>query len=206
MEATLNLETRDGAGKGVARKLRQAGRVPGIVYGGDEDPIMVSMDHNTAVRVFQGISTDNTVLDLTIEGVGSTQALAREIQVHPHRTELIHVDFVRVQKGVKIEVQIPVHLVGTPDGVRTEGGVLEHIVHDMAVRCIPSKIPASIEVDITPLGVGDILRAGEIELPEGVELLLDAARTICTVSASRASKSAEAEEGEEEAAEGDAEA
>lgn len=202
MEATLKLETRDGAGKGVARKLRRAGRVPGIVYGGNQDPILVSMDHNTAVLVFQGISTDNTILDLDIEGVGHAQALARDIQVHPHRTEVVHVDFVRVQKGVLLEVQIPVHLEGTPEGVRTEGGVLEHVVHEISVRCIPSNIPASLDVDVTHLGIGDIIRAGEIALPEGVELLLDEARTICHVSAPRVVESEGDEDGEEP--EGDA--
>ncbi len=194
MEATLKLETRDTAGKGVARKLRQNGRVPGIVYGAGEEPLMVSMEAHGAVRLFQEISADNTILDLVIDGKKGVRALAREIQVHPYKTQLIHVDFVRIQVGVAIEVHVPVHLIGTPEGVRTEGGLLEQPIHDVVVRCIPRLIPGDLSVDVTHLTIGDVLRAGEIDLPEGVELITDEKRTVCIVSAPRVVEEAEDEE------------
>ena len=185
METKLSLERREGAGKGVARKLRQAGRVPGVVYGGGEETVMVSLEAQAALHLFQSISVENTVIDLEIGGGAPEQALVREIQTHPYRTELIHVDFIRIQRGVTIEVQIPLHLIGTPEGVRAEGGILEHIVHDIPVKCIPSKIPEFIEVEVLDLAIGDGLRGKDLIMPEGVESLLDPERTVCQVSAPR---------------------
>ena len=105
--------------------------------------------------------------------------------MHPYRTELLHVDFIRIRRGVPIEVQVPIHLEGLPDGVRNEGGILDQVAHDIAVKCIPSLIPEAIEIDVTGLGVGDVLRAGDIEMPEGVENLVDPERMICGVGAAR---------------------
>ena len=199
MEAKLNLEPREEAGKGVARKLRRAGRVPGVVYGGDGDAVMVSMESREAMNLFHHISVENTILELDLGGSSTTQALVREIQTHPHRSELIHVDFMRIKAGVAIEVSVPLHLVGTPEGVRNEGGLLDQIFHDVPVKCVPSKIPEVIEVDVSHLEIGDALRAKDLPMPADVENLLDPERTICLVSAPRAAEGTE----EEEAAEGE---
>ena len=193
MEAKLNLEPRDGAGKGVARKLRQAGRVPGVVYGGEGDAVMVSMESREAINLFHHISVENTILELDMGSGDTTQALVREIQTHPHRTELIHVDFMRITAGVAIEVSVPLHLTGIPDGVRNEGGLLDQIFHDIPVKCVPSKIPEVIEVDVSHLVIGDALRAKELPMPPDVENLLDPERTICLVSAPRAVEEEEVE-------------
>lgn len=186
MEAKLNLLRRGESGKGVARKLRRAGRVPGVIYGGGDEPVMVSMEARETLQLFQSIPVDNTILNLSLDGEASRErALVREVQVHPYRTELLHVDFIRVRRGVPIEVHVPVHLMGLPDGVRNEGGVLEHVAHDITVKCIPSLIPEAIEVDVTGLGIGDVLRAGDLAMPEGVENLVDPERMICGVAAAR---------------------
>ena len=194
----INLETRDTSGKGVARKLRRAGRVPGVIYGGGGDPVLVSMDARETFNLFQSIPVDNTILRLHVGDRESERALVREVQVHPYRAELLHVDFIRIRRGVPIEVQIPLHFTGLPEGVRTEGGTLEQVIHDIAVKCVPSRIPEAIEVDVTRLGIGDVVRAGEIDMPEGVENLMDPGRTICSVAAPRAI----VEEEEDEAVEG----
>jgi len=186
MEAKLNLQPRHESGKGVARKLRRAGRVPGVVYGGEDDTVMVSMEAHEALNLFQAISVENTILELNMGQGSPVQALVREIQAHPHRTELVHVDFLRIQAGVAIEVSVPLHLVGTPEGVRNEGGTLDHIIHDVPVKCLPSQIPEVIELAVGHLEIGDAIRARELELPEGVENLLDPDQTICAVSAPRA--------------------
>ena len=170
METSLNLRTRHDSGKGIARKLRRAGRVPGVIYGGGEKPVPVSMEAHEALRLFQSISVENTILDLMVDEHEAERALVREVQAHPYRTELLHVDFLRVRRGVAIEVNIPVHVIGVPVGVR-EGGILEHVVHDITVKCIPSKIPAAIEVEVTQLDTGDVLRAGDLEMPEGVKIV-----------------------------------
>ena len=186
MEAKLNLLRRGESGKGVARKLRRAGRVPGVIYGGGGEPVMVSMEARETLQLFQSIPVDNTILNLSLDGEASPeQALVREVQVHPYRTELLHVDFIRVRRGVPIEVHVPVHLMGLPDGVRNEGGILEQVAHDIIVKCVPSLIPEGIEVDVTQLGIGDVLRAGDVVMPEGVENLVDPERMICGVSAAR---------------------
>lgn len=186
MEAKLNLLRRGESGKGAARKLRRAGRVPGVIYGGGNEPVMVSMEARETLQLFQSIPVDNTILNLSLDGEASReQALVREVQVHPYRTELLHVDFIRVQRGVPIEVHVPVHLKGQPDGVRNEGGILEQVAHDIIVKCVPSLIPEAIEVDVTGLGIGDVLRAGDVVMPEGVENLVDPERMVCGVSAAR---------------------
>lgn len=180
---TLHVKQRNESGKGVARKLRRSGRVPGVIYGGGDDPVLVSMEAQGALRLFEAISVENTILDLRLDDKDGERALVREIQLHPHRPQLLHVDFIRVKRGVPIEVQVPIHLTGVPDGVRNEGGLLDHVLHDLQVKCLPSKIPEVIEVDVTALMIGDVLRAGDIEVPEEVEVLVDPAMTVCGVAA-----------------------
>lgn len=196
MEATLNLELRNAAGKGAARKLRRAGRVPAIVYGGNDAPVMVSVEAQEARRVFEAISVENTILHLSLGG-DTERALVREVQTHPFRPDILHVDFLRIRRGVPIEVQVPVHLMGVAAGVRNDGGRMDQVSHDVPVKCVPSKIPEAIEVDVTSFAVGDVLRAGDLEMPDGVENLADPGLVICGVAAPTISV-----EEEEEAAEG----
>ena len=196
METTLNLQLRSDAGKGAARKLRRAGRVPAIVYGGNEAPVMVSVEAQEARRVFEAISVENTILHLALDNA-KERVLVREVQTHPFRPEILHVDFLRIRRGVPIEVQVPVHLVGVAAGVRNDGGRLDQVSHDVSVKCVPSKIPEKIEVDVTSFAVGDVLRAGELEMPDGVENLADPGLVICGVAAPTVSV-----EEEEEAIEG----
>ena len=198
MEATLNLATRHDSGKGVARKLRRAGRVPGVVYGGGEETVLVSMETREALLLFQSISVENTILNLMLEDREAGRALVREVQVHPYRTELLHVDFLRVQRGVAIEVHVPVHMAGVPAGAR-DGGVLEHILHDITVKCVPSRIPEAIEVDVSHMEAGDVLRVSDLEMPEGVESLTDPEQAVCAVSIPRAPELDEDEDEGEEA-------
>lgn len=195
MDTTLSLSTRSETGKGVARKLRRSGRVPGVIYGGGESPVLVSMAAREALSLFQSISVENTILQLSVDDREAERALVREVQVHPYRTELLHVDFLRVQRGVAIEVHVPVHLTGVPEGVKL-GGVLEQVLHDIVVKCIPSKIPPSIELDVTELGAGEVVRAGDLEVPEDVAILSDLDLTVCAVVAARVEEEEEEEEEE----------
>ena len=207
--ATLSAEPRQDTGKGVARKLRAAGRVPAVVYGQDADPQLLSVDAHEADVLFTRISVDNTIVSLKIGGKKGVDTLVREVQVHPYRRQLLHVDFYTIQKGVALDVDVPVRLDGVPEGVRLEGGTLEHIVHDLSVRCVPSKIPSEIVVDVSGLQIGDSIHVSEITLDEGVELITDPARTVCTVAQPRVEEEPveeELEEGEEpegEVAEGE---
>jgi large subunit ribosomal protein L25 len=176
LKAQLRAET----GKEAARKLRAAGRIPAIVYGKDMDPRGLSLDLQETEYLFQRISVENTILD--IDGDDEpTRALIREIQAYPDKPGLLHVDFLRIQKGVAVEVEIPVSLEGVPVGVRESGGVLEQVINEVRVKCIPSKIPDMISLDVTGLAVGDSFHVSDLDLDEDVELLVDLERTICSV-------------------------
>ncbi len=202
-KTTLKAARRDDTGKGDSRKLRMTGRVPAVLYGKDMDVMHLSVNAHDALRLFQTISVENTLVDLDVEGVGDTfSTLVREIQTHPYKPDLVHIDFLRVQEGVAIEVEIPVHLVGTPIGVKQHGGVLEQIIHDLTVRCVPSSIPEAIEVDVSELDVDESLRVADLVVGEGVEVTVPAERTVCLVAVPRivaepTEEAAEAAEGAE---------
>jgi large subunit ribosomal protein L25 len=195
---SLTASKREASGKGAARKLRRDGRVPAVLYGKDMDAVAISLDAMEVEHLFQVISTENTIVELRIEGEKDAhQTLVREIQSHPHRYELVHIDFLRIQKDVAVDVDVPVELMGTPFGVKQHGGVLEQIIHELPVRCLPSLIPEIIEVDVSALDIEDSLHLSDLTLPEGVEATIDLDRTLCLVSAPRAviEDEAEGEEG-----------
>jgi large subunit ribosomal protein L25 len=202
MHATLKAEKRAGTGKGAARKLRASGLVPAVLYGRGDEAIAISVDAHEARLLFQSISIENTLVDLTLDGK-PIQTLVREVQVHASRPDLIHVDFYRVQKGVLLDVEIPVHLVGTPVGVKMHGGVVQQIVHELPVRTLPTLIPDSFEVDVSALDVGDSIHVSDLALPEGVEVQLEPDQTVCSVVVPRGLVSEEAEEAEAALAEGE---
>jgi large subunit ribosomal protein L25 len=199
LKATYRTDT----GKEFARKLRADGRIPAVLYGKDMEAKSLSLDLKETDYLFQRIAVENTILDLLIEGEKEpVQTLIREIQSHPHKPGLLHVDFLRIQKGVAVEVEIPVNLEGVPAGVRESGGVLEQMVNEIRVKCIPSMIPEVVNIDVSRLGVGDSIHVYDIDLGEGVEILVDSDRTICNVAIPRVvAAEEEPEEGEEEMAE-----
>jgi large subunit ribosomal protein L25 len=182
-KATLNAKKRDSSGKGVARTLRRAGRVPAVLYGRELEAIHLSVDAHEAERLFHSISVDNTIVDLAVEGEKKPYlTLVREIQTHPWRPQLLHVDFLRIQEGVAVDLEVPIKLTGVPAGVRLGGGVLEQMIHDLPIRCEPSKIPESIELDVSNMEVNASLRVADLVLPEGVEVRVPGDRTVCSVA------------------------
>jgi large subunit ribosomal protein L25 len=198
-QVTIKAEKRSDSGKGSARKLRAAGRVPGVVYGRDADTVAVSLDAKDAEHLFRSISVENTIVELDVKGIkGSFPTLVKEIQVHPFKADLLHVDFFRVQEGVKVEVEIPVNLNGVPEGVKNSGGILQQVVHDLPVSVLPSKIPETLEVDVSGLALGDVLHVYDLDLDEDLEVLIDPDRTIASVVAPKVVAAAEDEEGLEE--------
>jgi large subunit ribosomal protein L25 len=216
MNATLKAEMRHDTGKGAARKLRATGRIPAVVYGQGDDATHLTLDTSEARYLFERISVENTIVNLEVEGEAAPlPTLIREIQVHPFRPDLIHVDFYKVEEGVKVEVNIPLHLEGIPAGVKNDGGTIQQIVYELPMKVIPSKIPDQITVDVTSLEIGDSLHVYDLELEEGLEAELDADRTIATVIMPKGIAEDEGEEleeaaepeliGEDEAPEGTAE-
>ena len=182
VKSGLAAKRRSETGKGAARRIRAAGQIPAVLYGKDQDPIALTVDAQETGHLFHSISVENTIVNVKIEDEAEElETLVREIQMHPFRPDIVHVDFYRIQRGVAIEVDVPVNYMGTPEGVK-HGGVLEAILHELRVKCVPSKIPEIIEVDVSGLEVGDSIHASEIEVEEDVELLTDPIRTLCLVA------------------------
>lgn len=193
----LKAMPRTETGKESARKLRAEGRIPAVLYGKDMEPIGLSLDVQETEYLFHRISVENTIVDLLVEGHKEPfQTLVRDIQTQPHRTGLVHVDFLRIQKGVAVELDIPVALEGVPVGVKESGGVLEQVINELRVKCVPSKIPEVVKIDVSGLQVGDSLHVSDIDLGEGVEILVDPERTLCNVAIPKVVV-VEPEEGEE---------
>ena len=197
MTITLKAQKREGTGKGVARKLRQEGRVPAVLYGRELGTMHLSLDTHEVENLFHSISTENTIVGLKVEGVGELfQTLVREIQSHPFKSSLIHVDFLRIQAGVAVDVEVPLRLIGDPIGVKNSGGVLEQVLNELPVKCIPSKIPEFIEVDVSELDINDSLHVYDLELEEGINITVDEERTICAVAIPKVVEEAVVEEDE----------
>lgn len=193
--ATIKAEKRTASGKGMARKLRATGRTPAVVYGQGEEALHLSVDTLETTNLFNHISVENTIVELVVEGEKEAiQTLVREVQVHPFRPDLLHVDFYKIQTGVELEVQIPLHLHGTAPGVKLQGGVLQQLEHDLPVRTVPSLIPDELTLDVSGLEIGDQLTAADLELPEGVTLLLDDDKTLVVVQAPRLEEEEEEDE------------
>ncbi len=201
--ATLGAELRSDRGKGVARKLRAAGRVPGVIYGHGREAQSLSLNARDLDKLLSHIAAGSTVIELTL-GKATTKTLIREIQRHPFKKQILHVDFMELVAGEKVIVDIPLVFVGIPEGVRLSGALLEQIVHSIEVNVDPSNIPNHIDVDVTHLAMGHSLHVRDLKLPEGLEVLTDEDATICAVIAPRAVVEEKAE-GEAEPAEGEPE-
>ena len=183
--ASLSAEVRSDRGKGVARKLRAAGRVPGVVYGHGREPQSLSLVARDLDKLLSHIAAGSTVIELTL-GRATTKTLIREIQRHPFKKQILHIDFMELVAGEKVIVDIPLVFVGIPEGVRLSGALLEQIVHSIEVNVDPSNIPNHLDVDVTNLAMGHSLHVRDIPRPEGLEVLTDEDTTICAVIAPRA--------------------
>lgn len=183
-QVTLQAGKRDEVGSRPARRLRRTGLVPAVVYGTDLAPLRVTVagrDLNTAFRTEAGL---NALFNLELDGE-SVLTVAREIQRHPVRGDITHLDFVKVSLDVAIQADVGIDLIGTPVGVREEEGVVEQISMTIAVRALPTEIPSSFELDIDLLNIGDTLKVSDLPAIEGVEILDDGERPIVTILAPR---------------------
>lgn len=182
----LTVNRRNKTGKGVARKLRAQGRLPGICYGTSIEPITVDLDGRAFRASLDPAKRQNTVIDLTIEDGGNPfktiSVMVKDYQIHPIRREITHVDFVAVDLTQDVTVEVPLVFTGKAKGL-TEGGTLHVVRHELLIRCKPSAIPSQIEVDITEMDMGSVLHVSDLELPEGVTAGVSAQLTIITMAA-----------------------
>lgn len=197
--ATLAVEMREGRGKGDARKLRAAGRIPANIYGHGIDSIAVAADAHEFDALTSRIS-GNTLVELQLEGK-SRQVLIREIQRHPYKPQVLHVDFFAIRADETIRVSVPVHTVGTATGVKNSGGVLQQALHEVEIECLPSEIPEAFEIDVTALEIGDSLHVSDLDTM-GFETAEAPERTIVTVQPPRLLEEETEEEEELEGLEG----
>ena len=184
--ATLTATVREDGGKGVARSLRSSGRIPAVIYGHGRDPQPLSIDTRELEKLLSHISAENTVIDLTVGDSNSARTIIREIQRHPFKRQILHVDFQELVAGEKIIVRIPVILMGVPDGVRMDGGILDQTMRELEVEVDPANIPNHIEVDVTKMTIGSSLHVSDLTLPEGIEIVGDEDASVAVVSAPRA--------------------
>ena len=171
MEVTLQAEARPGSGKGVARKLRTAGKVPGVLYGRGVTPIPLAVDRLALGRVFKTDAGRNVLIDLQVNGENHL-TLARELQRDPVRGAILHVDFLKIARDVVIEVDVPIHIEGDSPGVK-EGGVIEHHIWSVHVSCLPTNVPDRMIADVSGMVIGDMLRVGDLAVPDGVTILTE---------------------------------
>lgn len=195
--ASLTATARATSGKGAARSLRREGSVPAVIYGHAREAQSLAVPSRDLEKLLGSIAAGSTVVELAIDGKTS-RTLIREIQRHPFKRNVLHVDFQELVAGEKITVSIPLVLVGVPEGVRLGGGILEQMMREIEVEVDPANIPNHIDVDVSHLVVGHSVHVGELKIPAGVTVLADEEAPVALVQISRAAIEAEpaaAEEG-----------
>lgn len=195
MEIEVIAYKREAQGSSASRRLRHAGKVPGIVYGGTAAPMQIELDHNALYHALRKEAFHASVLTLTVDG-SKESVLLRDTQWHPYKQQVLHVDFQRVDKDHKIHVKVPLHFLNADvaPGVKTGGGKAHHIVNELDVQCFPGSLPEFIAVDMGKLEVGHSIHANDLVLPAGVELVAHIAAENPAVASINAPKGGTAEE------------
>jgi large subunit ribosomal protein L25 len=164
--ATLSVAPRSERGKSAARTLRRNGRIPAVIYGHGDETRELSIDALELERLIAHISIENTLIDLQVEGGEPVRALIRDVQWHPYKPQVLHVDFYQIHAGEAIKLDVPVRLVGTPVGVSEQGGVLQQVLHALHIECLPRNIPDVLEIDIAHLNIGDVVYVRDVQIPD----------------------------------------
>jgi len=199
----VEVESREAKGTNAAGRLRAAGSIPANVYGLDLAPYSVAVSARRIGEVLSLGTGQNTMLTLSIAGTDkSRDVMIRELQRDPVTNRVVHVDFVRIDTAKTLEVSVPVQLLGIPEGVKNEAGILDHVHREVLVACLPNAIPEHLDVDVSELHVNQHVSVSDLTVGEGVTLLDDPETIIATVSMSKAEVTTTAEEEEEEAVEG----
>jgi large subunit ribosomal protein L25 len=199
----LAVERRQGRGKNFARQIRREGKVPAVLYGKDAEPIVLSVQTRDLVSVLHGQESHNMLLNMKVAGeeTGELLSMPKDIQFDPVDGHIVHVDFQQIHLNQTIRTEIPVHLSGTAQGVK-EGGILEHILREIEIECLPMDIPEYVEIDISAMTIGDSVHVSDLDIMQNdkIEVLIESDRSVATVVAPRLEEEEEAaeEEGEGE--------
>ncbi|HLM56780.1 MAG TPA: 50S ribosomal protein L25 [Pyrinomonadaceae bacterium] len=184
-EITVRAERRAGRGKNDARRLRARGLVPLTVYGSEGEAVSAAAPLRELAAILRSETGHNTIFTLDIEGVGPSEVLFLDRQLDPVKSRLIHADLRRLVRGEEVEVTVPLHLEGEPEGAKEEGGVLEQVLREVSIRCQPRAIPDALHHDVSALRVHDVLHVSDLQAPEGVTFVTEPETVVATVAVVR---------------------
>jgi large subunit ribosomal protein L25 len=168
--------------KNAARRVRVEGKIPAVVYGAGQDSVAVTVDPKVITRILHSESGHNTIFDLTIEGGAGTKAMIVDWQHEPIKGKLLHIDLKRIAMDKVMQVSVPVQLVGTPVGVKSQGGILEHVLREVEIECLPADIPSHIDVDVSSLELHGVLRIADLPHSGKLKFLEDEDATVAHVT------------------------
>ncbi len=179
----LDVEKRSTKGKNETRRVRAAGKIPAVVYGGGKPTVPITLSHKALSDAFRGGTMENAIFLLRLSGSDqSRHAIIKDFQRDPASRKPLHIDFLRVKMDAKIRVKVSVEVVGTAKGVKTEGGILDFVTRDVEIECLPGKIPAHLPIDVTELAIGDALRIAQIPAMEGITVVDDPEKVLVHVT------------------------
>ncbi|MCS7101547.1 MAG: 50S ribosomal protein L25/general stress protein Ctc [Burkholderiaceae bacterium] len=186
--------TRAAQGTGASRRLRRAGKVPGILYGGSQPPVNIEVDHNALFHALRKEKFHASILDMELDG-RPEQVLLRDFQMHPYKAQVLHVDFQRVAADQPIHMRVPLHFVGqeSSPAVKEAGAVVGHVLNELDIACLPKDLPEFIEVDLSQLRATDTIKVLDLKLPPGVKPVLRGKENPVVVSVTIPGAQAEAE-------------
>jgi large subunit ribosomal protein L25 len=180
-ELTMDAEPREDFGKHANRRLRRAGFIPAVVYGGGGSAQPVSVEPRGITRILHSEAGHNTIFMLAVKGKAPARVMIRDWQLEPVRGGLLHVDLVRVARDAKLKLRVPIQLTGEAEGVKTQGGVLDFTLREVEVECLPDDIPEKIAVDVSELVIGRSIRVSDLALGAKVKILTDPSRVVAHV-------------------------
>lgn len=191
-QLSIEVQPREATGSRSSRRLRRSELVPAIVYGGGRDSVSIQVPRRALLELFKKAGTEHAVFLLKLAGSGKERhCMVREVETDPVTRQVVHVDFQRIDLKSKVRVEVSIELIGVPDGVKNEGGVLDFVTRQVEVECLPAEIPHHLELDVSGLHVGQHATAEDLRVPEGVELQVEGDRVIAGVSAARKAEAAE---------------
>jgi large subunit ribosomal protein L25 len=190
-ELSIDVQKRTQTGTNANRRLRQSGKIPAVVYGGGKDTVPIELTRKTLIDLLKSGETENAIFLLKLGDSGEERhAMIHEMQIDPLTRQIVHIDFQRIVMTEKVKVQVPIELVGTAYGVKTEGGMIDFVHREVMVESLPGDIPKHIDVDVTELHIGHHVEAKDLKLPEGVTLAEEPDRVILSLGHTKAEESA----------------
>ncbi|MDT7687962.1 MAG: large subunit ribosomal protein [Acidobacteriota bacterium] len=184
-EITVRAELRAGRGKNDARRLRARGLVPLTIYGGEGEPVAAAAPLRELAAILRTGAGHNAIFTLDVDGIGANEVMFLDRQIDPVKSRLIHADLRRLVRGQEVEVTVRIELEGEPEGAKEEGGIVEQLLREVEIRCRPGIIPDSILVDVSGLGVHEVLHVSDIKVAEGITIMTDPETAVATLAVVR---------------------